>query len=122
MCLAIPAPILTIDPVADSALVSLSGVRRPVSLALVENAAVGDYVLVHVGYALNLISPKEAERTLALMKQAGTAEAGARNPDPNSESAAAPELPPERGRDHQVGPARSPEPAVGLGSRIGTRR
>jgi hypothetical protein len=44
-------------------------VRKPVSLALVDDAAVGDYVLVHVGYALNRISPEEAERTLALIQQ-----------------------------------------------------
>ena len=71
MCLAIPAQILEIDPTSDNAIVSLGGVRKPVSLALVEGAAVGDYVLVHVGYALNRISPEEAERTLALIQQAG---------------------------------------------------
>lgn len=74
MCLAIPARILAIDPATDSALVSLSGVRKSISLALVDKAAAGDYVLVHVGYALNRISPEEAERTLALMEQAGLSE------------------------------------------------
>jgi hydrogenase expression/formation protein HypC len=71
MCLAIPAQILELDPASDAAIVSLGGVRKPVSLALVEDAAIGDYVLVHVGYALNRISPEEAERTLALIQQAG---------------------------------------------------
>jgi hydrogenase expression/formation protein HypC len=71
MCLAIPARILEIEPDGDTATVSLGGVRKPVSLALVGDAAVGDYVLVHVGYALNTISPDEAERTLALMQEAG---------------------------------------------------
>lgn len=71
MCLAIPARILEIDPDAAAAVVSLGGVRRPVSLALVDDAAVGDYVLVHVGYALNKLSAEEAERTLALMREAG---------------------------------------------------
>jgi hydrogenase expression/formation protein HypC len=75
MCLAIPAQILELDPASDAAIVSLGGVRKPVSLALVEDAAIGDYVLVHVGYALNRISPEEAERTLALIQQVGAFDA-----------------------------------------------
>jgi len=71
MCLAIPAQIVEIDHAINSATVALGGVRKPVSLALVDDAEVGDYVLVHVGYALNKISPDEAERTLALIRQAG---------------------------------------------------
>jgi hydrogenase expression/formation protein HypC len=71
MCLAIPAEILELDPTTDMAVVSLDGVRRPVSLALLDDAEVGDYVLVHVGYALNRISPEEAAETLALMHEAG---------------------------------------------------
>jgi len=71
MCLAIPAQILDLDPDAESAIVSLGGVRKPISLALVDDAVVGDYVLVHVGYALNKISPEEAERTLALIQAIG---------------------------------------------------
>lgn len=71
MCLAIPAQILEIDQAADTATVSLGGVRRPVSLALIEDAEVGDFVLVHVGYALNKISAEEAERTLAMMREIG---------------------------------------------------
>ncbi len=71
MCLAIPARILELDQGSDQAVVSLGGVRKPVSLALVDDAAVGDYVLVHVGYALNKVSPEEAERTLALIQAAG---------------------------------------------------
>jgi hydrogenase expression/formation protein HypC len=71
MCLAIPAQILDLDTLADVATVTLGGVRRPVSLALIEDAAIGDYVLVHVGYALNKISAEEAERTLAMMREIG---------------------------------------------------
>ncbi|KAA6186017.1 HypC/HybG/HupF family hydrogenase formation chaperone [Thiohalocapsa marina] len=77
MCLAIPAQILDLDPATDSATVSLGGVRKSVSVALVEDVAVGDYVLVHVGYALNRISPQEAERTLALIREAGALDAEA---------------------------------------------
>lgn len=68
MCLAIPAEVLAIDSTTDMASVSLDGVRKDISLALVENVQVGDYVLVHVGYALNRISPEEAEETLRLMR------------------------------------------------------
>lgn len=71
MCLAIPARILELEPATDGAVVSLDGVRRSVSLALIDDAEVGDYVLVHVGYALNRISPEEAAETLALMREAG---------------------------------------------------
>jgi hydrogenase expression/formation protein HypC len=75
MCLAIPARILELEQGSDQAVVALGGVRKPVSLALVDDAAVGDYVLVHVGYALNKVSPEEAERTLALIRAAGDLDA-----------------------------------------------
>lgn len=71
MCLAVPAQITSIDGTLDAATVSLGGVSKQVSLALVEDAGVGDYVLVHVGYALNKISPDEADRTLRLLRDAG---------------------------------------------------
>jgi hydrogenase expression/formation protein HypC len=74
MCLAIPAQILEIDDATDTAIVSLGGVRKPVSLALVNDAVIGDYVLIHVGYALNRISPEEAERTLAMIQEMGDLE------------------------------------------------
>lgn len=71
MCLAIPAQVLDIDNASDMAEISLDGVRKQVSLALVDDVEVGDYVLVHVGYALNRISPEEAEETLRLMQAMG---------------------------------------------------
>lgn len=70
MCLAIPARIETITG-NDSAIVNLGEVRKEISLALVENVAVGDYVIVHVGYALQKLDPAEAERTLALFAEMG---------------------------------------------------
>ena len=70
MCLALPARITEIHD-GDSATVTLGGVRKQVSLALVEDAEVGDYVIVHVGYALSKLDPDEAERTLALLTIAG---------------------------------------------------
>ncbi len=71
MCLALPAKIVTIDEAQDTAIVALGEVKKEVSLALVENVNPGDYVLIHVGYALNTLSPEEAERTLELFSEAG---------------------------------------------------
>ena len=71
MCLAIPARVVEIDATSDTATVALGEVRKQVSLALVDEVTAGDFVLVHVGYALNRISEEEAARTLALMGDAG---------------------------------------------------
>ena len=73
MCLAIPARVVEIQD-NDQAIVDLGGVRKDVSLALVEDVKVGDYVIVHVGYALTRLDPEEAEKTLALMAEAGLLE------------------------------------------------
>ncbi|MDP2433624.1 MAG: HypC/HybG/HupF family hydrogenase formation chaperone [Pseudomonadota bacterium] len=70
MCLAIPARVVEIKE-NDQAIVDLGGVRKDISLALVEGVVVGDYVIVHVGYALTLLDPEEAAKTLALMAEAG---------------------------------------------------
>lgn len=70
MCLAIPACVEEMTG-ADTAIVNLGGVRKEISLALVEDVAVGDYVIVHVGYALQKLDPEEAERTLALFAEMG---------------------------------------------------
>ena len=69
MCLAIPARVIAIDPATDMATVALGAVTKEVSVALVEDLSPGEYVLVHVGYALSRLSPEEAERTLALMAE-----------------------------------------------------
>lgn len=71
MCLAIPAKITHISPNGDTAQVKLGGVSKEISLALISDATVGDYVLVHVGYALNKLSEEEAELTLALIREIG---------------------------------------------------
>jgi hydrogenase expression/formation protein HypC len=73
MCLAIPARIVEIND-NDTAIVDLGGVRKDISLALVEDVKVGDYVILHVGYALTRLDPEEAEKTLALMAEAGLME------------------------------------------------
>jgi hydrogenase expression/formation protein HypC len=72
MCLAIPARVVGLVA-PDSALIDLGGVRKEISLALVDGIAPGDYVIVHVGYALARLDPQEAQRTLALFAEAGLA-------------------------------------------------
>ncbi len=71
MCLAVPAQIIAIDSATDMATASLGNVRVAVSLALVDDVQVGDYVLVHVGYALTRLDEAEALQTLALFAEAG---------------------------------------------------
>lgn len=70
MCLAIPARVVEM-PDAETAVVDLGGVKKAISLALVEDVVVGDYVIVHVGFALNKLNPEEAEKTLALFAEMG---------------------------------------------------
>ena len=70
MCLAIPTRVVELLP-DNQALVDLGGVRKAISLELVDEVAVGDYVIIHVGYALTRLDPDEAAGTLALMAEAG---------------------------------------------------
>jgi hydrogenase expression/formation protein HypC len=69
MCLALPVRVVELLP-GGHALVDLGGIRKSISLALVDDVAAGDYVILHVGYALSRLDPDEAERTLALFAQA----------------------------------------------------
>ena len=70
MCLAIPA--LVVERLeGDDGMIDLGGVRKRVSLALVPEAQAGDYVIVHVGYAISRLDPEEAEKTLALFAESG---------------------------------------------------
>ncbi len=71
MCLALPAKIVAIDETTDMATVALGEVKKEISLALVDDVQLGDFVLIHVGYALNRVSPEEAELTLQLFAEAG---------------------------------------------------
>ncbi|OPF63006.1 MULTISPECIES: HypC/HybG/HupF family hydrogenase formation chaperone [Hydrogenophaga] len=68
MCLAIPARLVEKRD-HDQAVVDLGGIRKPISIALVPEAEVGDYVIVHVGHAIGMIDPEEAEKTLALFAE-----------------------------------------------------
>ena len=68
MCLAIPCRVVDLRP-DDMAMIDIAGVGKEISLALVDDVAVGDYVIVHVGYALTRLDPEEAEKTLALFAE-----------------------------------------------------
>jgi hydrogenase expression/formation protein HypC len=70
MCLAIPARVVELLP-DGQALVDMGGVRKAISLELVDAVCCGDYVIVHVGFALARLDPEEAAQTLALMREAG---------------------------------------------------
>ena len=67
MCLAIPALIKSIENKEAEA--EIGGITRKISLWLTPEARVGDYVLVHTGYAINVLDQKEAEETLSLLEQ-----------------------------------------------------
>ena len=67
MCLGIPAKILERNE--SAAVVELGGVRREISVMLVDDAAVGEWVIVHAGFAIGKLSEEEAEQTLALFRE-----------------------------------------------------
>lgn len=74
MCLAVPGKVLDIqgdDPLLRSARVSFSGVVKNVSLTCTPEAKIGDYVLVHVGVAISVVDPQEAEETFRYLQQMG---------------------------------------------------
>ena len=68
MCLAIPALVVR-RLEAEDALIDAGGIEKRVSLALVPEAAVGDYVVVHAGYAISRLDPEEALLTLAMFAE-----------------------------------------------------
>ncbi len=71
MCLAIPSKIVKIEN--TMAVIDVEGVQRQASLLLLEDAAVGDYVIVHAGYAINKLDETAAAESLALLREAFSA-------------------------------------------------
>ena len=67
MCLAIPALITSIED--KEAEVEIGGISRRISLYLTPEAKVGDYVLVHTGYAINVLDQEEAKETLEILRE-----------------------------------------------------
>ncbi|HEY6332781.1 MAG TPA: HypC/HybG/HupF family hydrogenase formation chaperone [Blastocatellia bacterium] len=75
MCLAIPGKIVEIvDRENDIAKVDVGGVKRNVNIGMLDDIAIGDYVLIHVGFAMSKVDEKEAEETLTLLKDLGAYE------------------------------------------------
>ena len=73
MCLAVPGRILEEELIGESRLgrVEFGGITRKVHLDLVPEARVGDYVIVHVGFAISRVDEEEAHKTLELLEQMG---------------------------------------------------
>ena len=67
MCLAIPVRVVSID--GDEAETDIAGVRRRISVALTPEVTVGDYVLLHTGYAIGIVDEAEAKETLRLLEE-----------------------------------------------------
>lgn len=88
MCLAIPGLVLSVEERGDDATrmakVDFAGIHRDVSLAFTPEVQPGDYVLVHVGFALNRIDPEEAARTLEYLRQLGEVPNAGFNPPTES--------------------------------------
>lgn len=92
MCLGIPGRIVEIEPESDVLMgkIDFGGVKRRVCLEHVRDARLGDYVLVHVGFALTRIDEAEAQRVFELLAQLGESESGSESEsagDPRAEGA-----------------------------------
>ncbi len=73
MCLAIPGKVVEIVDVENHiAKVEIGGVRRAVNIGMLDDIILGDYVLVHVGFAMSKIDEKQAHETLALLQELGS--------------------------------------------------
>jgi hydrogenase expression/formation protein HypC len=93
MCLGIPGEIVAIEQALEpgallQGVVSFGGVRKRVCLAYVPDAKVGDYAIVHAGFALNLVDEKEAGAIFAMLKEAEAAAEGGLDESPVNDHAA----------------------------------
>ncbi len=75
MCLAIPAKVVALD--GHMATVEIGGVKKSASLHLLDDVRLGDYVILHAGFALSRLHEAEAQETLRLLEQMGGLESGA---------------------------------------------
>jgi len=76
MCLAVPGKVLTKEDIGGVEVghVQFGGITRQVALGFVPEAQVGDYVMVHVGFAISRVDAEEAQRTYEILKELGTLE------------------------------------------------
>jgi hydrogenase expression/formation protein HypC len=85
MCLAVPGKIVSVagDDIARQAKVDFGGVLKDINLAYVPDAKIGDYVLVHVGFAISVVDEEEAAKVFAYLKEMNElGELGELTPDP----------------------------------------
>ena len=68
MCLAIPAEVIEIEE-NDLAVVEIGGAKKRISVSLVDGVPVGDYVLVHAGFAIDIVDEQEAKKTMELFEE-----------------------------------------------------
>lgn len=80
MCLAIPAKIVDIDN--QSATVEVGGVTRQASIVLLPDARLGNYILIHAGFAISLVDEAEALETIKLFEQLSEGLDGENSPEP----------------------------------------
>jgi hydrogenase expression/formation protein HypC len=71
MCLAVPLRLVSVD--GTDAVGEVGGIQREVSIMMTPDAKVGDYVIVHAGFAIQVLDQKEAEENLELLRQIGEA-------------------------------------------------
>lgn len=81
MCLAIPVQLKTVSPDGLTALADAGGIEKTVDVSLIDTPKAGDWVILHVGFALNRIDQKEAEETLKLLAQTAGSAASDRSPE-----------------------------------------
>ena len=67
MCLAVPMQVKEID--SDTAICEIDGVRRNASLMMLDDVSIGDFVLIHAGFAIEKLDPDEAEKTLQMFRE-----------------------------------------------------
>lgn len=67
MCLAVPMKVIEIK--GDEAVVDLDGFQKEVNISLMENIEIGEYVMVHAGFAIQRVDPSEVEATLEVLKE-----------------------------------------------------
>ena len=114
MCLAVPAQLTTVSPDGMTAAAMIGGIEKDVDVSLIDDPKSGDWVIVHVGFALNRIDEAEAQETLKALAALAAPSAAAASNDPAAPSADSEEI---NGVKY-VDEYRSGETAKGIAARI----
>lgn len=92
MCLAVPAQLTTVSPDGMTAAAMIGGIEKDVDVSLIDDQKSGDWVIVHVGFALNRIDEAEAQETLKALAALAAPSAAAASNDPAAPSADSEEI------------------------------